>query len=80
VRVLEDLPDYSLASPADNCRLLEAVLADHGKNPLYVDISRADLDLPVVRAIVPGLSLTAEWDRFSRPDIRIFARYLDLFA
>ena len=80
VRVLEDLPDYSLASPADNCRLLEAVLADHGKSPLYVDMSRADLDLPVVRAIVPGLSLTAEWDRFSRPDIRIFARYLDLFA
>lgn len=40
VRFLEDLPDYSLASPADNCRLLEAVLADHGRNPLYVDITK----------------------------------------
>ncbi len=80
VRMLEDLPDYSLSSPADNCRLLEAVLAEHGKKPLYVDISRADLDLPVVRAIVPGLALTGEWDRFSRPDRRIFARYSKLFA
>ncbi|MDY0258737.1 MAG: YcaO-like family protein [Desulfovibrio sp.] len=80
VRFLEDLPDYSLASPEDNCRLLEAVLADHGRNPLYVDISRKDFDLPVVRAIVPGLALTGEWDRFSRPGKRLFARYASLFA
>ena len=80
VRFLEDLPDYSLASPADNCRLLEAVLADHGRTPLYVDISRKDFDLPVVRAIVPGLALTGEWDRFSRPGKRLFARYTGLFA
>ena len=80
VRMLEDLPDYSLPSPADNCRLLEAVLCDHGRSPLYVDISRRDFDLPVVRALVPGLALTGEWDRFSRPDKRIFARYASLFA
>ena len=80
LRFLEDLPDYSLASPADNCRLLEAVLADHGRTPLYVDISRKDFDLPVVRAIVPGLALTGEWDRFSRPGKRLFARYTGLFA
>ena len=80
VRFLEDLPDYSLASPADNCRLLEAVLADHGRTPLYVDISRKDFDLPVVRTIVPGLALTGEWDRFSRPGKRLFARYTGLFA
>ncbi|OXS29852.1 MAG: bacteriocin [Desulfovibrio sp. MES5] len=80
VRFLEDLPDYSLASPADNCRLLEAVLVDHGRGPLYVDISRKDFDLPVVRAIVPGLALTGEWDRFSRPGKRLFARYAGLFT
>lgn len=80
VRFLEDLPDYSLPSPADNCRLLEAVLCDHGRGPLYVDISRKDFDLPVVRAIVPGLALTGEWDRFSRPGKRLFARYASLFA
>lgn len=80
VRFLEDLPDYSLPSPADNCRLLEAVLCDHGRSPLYVDISRKDFNLPVVRAIVPGLALTGEWDRFSRPGKRLFARYARLFS
>ena len=75
VRVLEDLPDYSLPSPRANRRLLESVLAAHGRSPLYVDLTRKDFDIPVVRAIVPGLALTAEWDRFSRPDARLFARY-----
>ena len=75
IRVLEDLPDYSLPSPRANRRLLEAVLAAHGRSPLYVDLTRKDFDIPVVRAIVPGLALTAEWDRFSRPDARLFARY-----
>ena len=75
IRVLEDLPDYSLPSPRANRRLLEAVLAAHGRSPLFVDLTRKDFDIPVVRAIVPGLALTAEWDRFSRPDARLFARY-----
>ena len=75
IRVLEDLPDYSLPSPRANRRLLETVLAAHGRSPLYVDLTRKDFDIPVVRAIVPGLALTAEWDRFSRPDARLFARY-----
>lgn len=77
-RILEDLPEYSLPSPTDNCRLLEAVLMAHGKAPLYVELTRADLGLPVVRALVPELALTAEWDRFSRPGPRLFARYLGM--
>lgn len=79
-RVLEDLPEYGLPSPADNCRLLEALLGAHGKAPLYVELTRADLGLPVVRALVPDLALTAEWDRFSRPGRRLFARYWAMFA
>jgi len=75
VRMIEDLPDYSLPSPQANRRLLEAVLAEHGRSPFYVDLTRADFDLPVVRALVPGFSLTAEWDRFSMPDARLFVRY-----
>lgn len=76
-RFLEDLPEYGLPSPAANRRLLEAVLDALGHAPLYVDITRRDLGIPVVRALVPGLCLTAEWDRFSRPDARFLAR-LDL--
>ncbi len=74
VRVLEDLPDYSLPT-ARACReLLESMLRAHGRTPLYVDLTREDIDLPVCRAIVPGLELTAEWDSWSRPPLRLFAR------
>ena len=76
IRYLEDLPDYSLPSHAANLQLLETMLAAHGKTPLYVDLTRTDLAIPVVRAIIPGLELTAEWDTFSRPSIRLFARAL----
>lgn len=75
VRWLEELPDYSLPSAEASCRLLEEVLRAQGRTPLYVDISRRDLGLPVVRALVPGLELTADFDRFSRPSLRLLARY-----
>ena len=75
VRWLEDLPDYSLPSAEASCKLLEKTLSAQGRTPLYVDISRKDLDMPVVRALVPGLELTADFDRFSRPSLRLLARY-----
>lgn len=74
VRVLEDLPDYSLASPHDNLRLLEATLRAHGRTPVYVDLTRGDFGIPVVRALIPGLELNADWERFSRPSLRLAAR------
>ena len=74
-RFLEDLPDHDLGSATANVRLLEMLLTAHGRPPLYVDVTRADIDLPVVRAIIPGLELNAEWDRFSRPSRRLFGRY-----
>ena len=70
VRWLEDLPDYSLPSAEASCKLLEKTLCAQGRTPLYVDISRKDLDMPVVRALVPGLELTADFDRFSRPSLK----------
>ena len=73
VRWLEDLPDYSLPSAEASCKVLEKTLCAQGRRPLYVDISRKDLDsMPVVRALVPGLELTADFDRFSRPSLRSF--------
>ena len=76
-RRLEDLPEYRLDSPARNLRLLEAVLISHGHVPVYVDLTRDDLEIPVVRAVVPGLELTADFDVFSRPSVRLFRRYLE---
>lgn len=74
VRMLEDLPDYSLPSPHDSLRLLEATLRAHGRTPIYVNLTRDDFAIPVVRAIIPGLELNADWDRFSRPSLRLMAR------
>ena len=74
-RVLEDLPSYRLESPAREVAMLERLFAAHGRQVLYVEMTRADLGLPVVRAIVPRMELTAEWDGFSRLPPRIFASY-----
>ncbi len=78
-RYLEELPDYSLDSPTKNLALLEDILQQHGYTPLYVDITHEDLEMPVVRAIIPGLELSAEWDRFSRICPRLYANYLRMF-
>ena len=75
-RCLEELPDWDLGSAAANLRLLEELLTAQGRTPLYVDLTRRDLDIPVVRAIVPGLELTGELDDFSRPSLRLMTRYL----
>ncbi len=78
-RRLEDLPDYSTGSAEGDLALLESLLTANGFPPVYVDITRADLEIPAVRAIVPGLALTADFDRFSRVHPRLFANYLSMF-
>lgn len=79
-RVLEELPDYGMESPARQTRLLEEVFSAHGRRPLYVELTREDLELPVVRAIVPGLELNPEPDAFSRIRQRLFSNYLRNFS
>jgi ribosomal protein S12 methylthiotransferase accessory factor YcaO len=79
VRVrLEDLPDCSAGAEKDQA-LLESVLLANGYEPIYVDLTRADLDLPVVRAIVPGMELLGDFDRFSRVHPRLYANYRKIF-
>lgn len=78
-RVLEELPDFSLESPSRNLALLESLLHAHGLSPLYVEISRKDLHFPVVRAVVAGLELGAEFDSYTRIPARLYRNYLALF-
>lgn len=73
-RALEDLPDWSLPTAEASLRLLERVLAAHGREILYVDLTRADLDIPVARVLVPGLEPHADFDALARPAPRLFAR------
>ena len=73
-RELEELPDWSLATPGASLALLESVLAAHGREVFYVDLTRADLGIPVARALVPGLEPHADFDALARPAPRLFAR------
>jgi len=54
---LEDLPNYSTGNIEEDLALTEQVLIRSGFNPTYVDLTRKDLQVPVVRAIVPGLEI-----------------------
>lgn len=77
VRVpLEALPDYDQGDARENLRLLEQLLLTNGFDPIYVDLTRADLDLPVVRALVPGMELSGDLDRFARVHPRLYGHYL----
>ena len=71
VRRLEVLPDHGSGSAAADLNRLERLLHANGLAPIYVDLTRADLGLPVARAIVPGLSHMADFDRFTRLNRRL---------
>jgi ribosomal protein S12 methylthiotransferase accessory factor len=77
VRVpLEALPNYDRGDPEENLALLEQLLLTSGFEPIYVDLTRADLGLPVMRAIVPGMEMLGDFDRFSRVHPRLYGHYL----
>lgn len=79
VRLLEDLPDFSTGSAAGDLMVLEEVLIANGYPPTYVELTRADLGIPAVRAVVPGLEWVSDFDRFSRLSPRLYAAYLRQF-
>jgi ribosomal protein S12 methylthiotransferase accessory factor YcaO len=77
VRVpLEALPNYDRGDAQENLLLVERLLLANGFEPIYVDLTRADLDLPVVRAIIPGMELLGDFEPFSRIHPRLFGQYL----
>ncbi len=72
VRALENLLDHSTGSASGDLALLEAILEDRGYTPVYADLTKRELRLPVYRAIVPGLEIVADFDRFTRINPRIW--------
>lgn len=60
VRILEELPDYDV--PGAELRLLEDTLAACGLEPVYVNLTRPDIGLPVCRALIPGLEVDTEFE------------------
>ena len=78
VRTLEDLPDYSTQSAAGDLALLEAILKARDFSPLYANLTKRELRLPVFRAIVPGLEIVSDFDRFTRISPRLWQDVLRL--
>ena len=73
----ESLPDYATGHPQTDLELLERLLLANGFRPIYVDLTRKDLGIPVVRAFVPGLALSADFDGFSRIHPRLYQRCME---
>lgn len=76
---LENLPDYSTGNAETDLDLLETLLLENGFSPIYVDLTREDLGLPVVRVIIPGMDILGDFGPFSRIHPRLFANYLKMF-
>ena len=72
----EDLPCYSTGSISKDYRLLIDLLRANGFDPVFADLTRADLDTPVTRVIIPGMESLADFDEFSRVHPRLFNNYL----
>ncbi len=72
----ETLPDFSTGIPEQDLLIMEETLLANGHSPIYVDITRKDLKIPVVKALIPGLEIMADFDAYSRINPRLFNNYL----
>jgi len=72
----QDLPDYSAGDVSQDLKLLERLLVSNGYSPVYVDLTREDLDIPVVKTLIPGLEMFSEFDPLSPLSLRQFGHYL----
>ncbi|MFZ7124840.1 MAG: YcaO-like family protein [Desulfobacterales bacterium] len=80
VRKIESLPDFASGDPDRDFPALDQHLRRLGLEPVYVDLTRSDLDFPVFRVLVPGLESTGDFDRYARVNPRLFADYLHRFG
>ena len=71
------LPNYSAGHVTHDLNILERLLAANGYRPIYVNLTRKDLDIPVVKTLVPGLEIFAEFDQFSTLSLRQFGHYIN---
>ena len=74
----ENLPDFTTGNPESDLSLLEELLVSQNKPPVYVDLTRRDMNIPVVRAIVPGMEIMGDFDQFSRIHPDLFHNYMTL--
>lgn len=76
VRRLRDIPCYASGDAEADLRTIEKLLEANGLRPIYIDLTREDLGIPVYRALVPGLEMMTVYDRFTPLCSRQFGHYL----
>ncbi|MCP4114138.1 MAG: YcaO-like family protein [Desulfobacteraceae bacterium] len=76
----DNLPDYSTPDYGKDLALLENLLTANGQRPYYVDLTRKDIGLPVVKALIPGMDILGDFDRFSRVHPELFRNYMNRFG
>jgi len=74
----EELPNYSSGNVDKDLWILEKLLITNGFNPIYVNLTRKDLDIPVIRVVIPGLEMLPDLDRYSNFNERLFRNYLEI--
>ncbi|MBI9083226.1 MAG: YcaO-like family protein [Desulfobacterales bacterium] len=75
-RRIERLPVLSSGSANTDLMRMETLLRANGFRIFYADLTRDDIDLPVVRAAVPGLEILADFDRYSRVHPEAFFNFI----
>ncbi|MDY6830893.1 MAG: YcaO-like family protein [Thermodesulfobacteriota bacterium] len=76
----ENLPDYSTGDAPADLALLETLFLQNNLQPCYVDLTRADIGLPVVKAVVPGMEVLGDFDDYSRVHPELYQNYLFIQA
>ena len=74
----EELPNYSTGNVNNDLLILEKLLIMNGLNPIYVNLTKKDLDIPAVRAIIPGMEMLPDLDKYSNFIKRQFRDYLKI--
>jgi ribosomal protein S12 methylthiotransferase accessory factor len=74
----EKLPNYSSGNVNNDLWILEKLLMMNGLHPIYVNLTKKDLDIPAVRAIIPGMEMLPDFDKYSNFSKRQFRDYLKI--
>jgi ribosomal protein S12 methylthiotransferase accessory factor len=74
----EELPNYSSGNVNKDLSILERLLIMNGLYPIYVDLTKKDLDIPVVRVMIPGMEMFPDLDKYSNFSKRQFRDYLKI--
>ena len=78
-RYFEKLPDYSSGSMSGDLIILESLFIKNGISPIYSEITRKDLDIPVFRTIIPGFEISGDFDEYYRVSKRQFENLKSAF-